>query len=218
MEVEATVRGGMHTEIDNDKMPMMDLQKDSKEVTKNLDNTAMKPISTKESEVMGCWIPDYTPEVVQYVEAQRSATETVMNQTENIGKGKKSTPCKKIKKAQEKLLEEEDLDNMSKGDNEQAEFNQTDMDEWEHAPSNKKKTRMKTQWVATRQSSRLKCHGGTPIEELTSKRKQKQNLDIPSNKPKNIFGILNDFSDEVLIQNANELDILLASDDEGCRD
>jgi hypothetical protein len=77
---------------------------------------------------------------------------------------------------------------------------------------------MKTQWVATRQSSRLKCHGGTPIEELAAKRKQKQNLDIPGNKPKNSFAILNDFSDEVLIQNAKELDILLASDDEGCRD
>jgi hypothetical protein len=132
-KVEATVRGEMHTEIDNDKMPMimMDIQKDSKEVTKNSDNTVMKPISTKESEVMGCWIPDYTPEVVQYVKAQGSATETVMNQIENIGKGKKSTPCKQIKKAQEKLPEEEDLDNMSEGDNEQAEFNQTDMDEWE---------------------------------------------------------------------------------------
>jgi hypothetical protein len=62
----------------------------------------------------------------------------------------------------------------------------------------------------------LKSHGGIPIEVLAAKRKKKQN-DTTCNTSKNCFTILNDLDDEVLMQTAKDLEISLASDDEGCK-
>jgi hypothetical protein len=42
----------------------------------------------------------------------------------------------------------------------------------------KKKTKRKPQIQATRQSMRLKSHGGIPVEKLATKRKMMKNLEI----------------------------------------
>jgi hypothetical protein len=55
------------------------------------------------------------------------------------------------------------------------------------------------------------------VEEMTTKRKQKHNLELPGNNSHNAFTILNNIGDDALIQTAKDLDISLASDDEGCR-
>jgi hypothetical protein len=57
----------------------------------------------------------------------------------------------------------------------------------------------KTQVKATRHSSTLKNHGGMSIEELAATRKKKHNLETPGNKQPNVFSILNDVDDNVLI-------------------
>jgi hypothetical protein len=55
------------------------------------------------------------------------------------------------------------------------------------------------------------------VEEMVTKKKQRQNLDGLGMKHYNPFVVLNSLEDEVLIQIAKDLDISLASDDEGNR-
>jgi hypothetical protein len=50
---------------------------------------------------------------------------------------------------------------------------------------------------------------------MATKRKQHQNLELPSTTKSNYFAILNTIDDDMLLQNAKELDIALASDEEG---
>jgi hypothetical protein len=54
---------------------------------------------------------------------------------------------------------------------------------------------------------RLRGHGGTAVEEMATKRKQKQNLETLGNNQLNSFAILNNIEDESLLQTAKELDI-----------
>jgi hypothetical protein len=59
---------------------------------------------------------------------------------------------------------------------------------------------------------RLRGHGGTTVEEMATKRKQKQNLETLGNNTLgnnqlNSFAILNNIEDESLLQTAKELDI-----------
>jgi hypothetical protein len=72
--------------------------------------------------------------------------------------------------------------------------------------------------MATRQSLRLRGHGGTLVEEMAVKRKQKQNLDDSSNARHNSFAILNQIDDEALLVTAKELYINLAHNEEGMRE
>jgi hypothetical protein len=51
--------------------------------------------------------------------------------------------------------------------------------DWDVVKNNRKKTKKKVQLKATRQSSRLRGHGGIPVEELATKRKQKHHMDMP---------------------------------------
>jgi hypothetical protein len=53
------------------------------------------------------------------------------------------------------------------------------------------------------------------VGELAAIRKQKQNLELPSNQHTSPFIVLNSINDEVLIQAAKDLEIQLAIDDEG---
>jgi hypothetical protein len=53
------------------------------------------------------------------------------------------------------------------------------------------------------------------MEGMATKRKKIQNLEVPGMKSSNPFAILNDIEDVCLIQAARELDIKLASDEEG---
>jgi hypothetical protein len=68
-----------------------------------------------------------------------------------------------------------------------------------------------------RQSSQLRSHGGKIVEELAIKRKQVQNLEVPCNKSLNSFAVLNNLEDDYFVKTAKELEIELASDEEGCR-
>jgi hypothetical protein len=54
-------------------------------------------------------------------------------------------------------------------------------------------------------------------KKWSQKRKKRQNLDGSGMKHYNPFVVLNSLEDEVLIQIATDLDISLASDDEGNR-
>jgi hypothetical protein len=67
---------------------------------------------------------------------------------------------------------------------------------------------------ATRQSQRLRNQGGISVEEMATKRKKKQNLEMSGNK-NNPFIILNSIDDDDLIRNAKDLDIILADDEKG---
>jgi hypothetical protein len=67
---------------------------------------------------------------------------------------------------------------------------------------------------ASRQSQRLRNQGGISVEEMATKRKKKQNLEMSGNK-NNPFIILNSIDDDDLIRNAKDLDIILADDEKG---
>jgi exonuclease III len=67
---------------------------------------------------------------------------------------------------------------------------------------------------ASRQSQRLRNQGGISVEEMATKRKKKQNLEMSGNK-NNPFIILNNIDDDDLIRNAKDLDIILADDEKG---
>jgi hypothetical protein len=106
----------------------------------------------------------------------------------------------------------DDMDKLSSGE---VEVNTTGLlEEWETRKTTKKKSKKKMPPQATRQSSRLKVHGGIPVGELAAKRKQKQNLEISGNQRPNPFTILNNIDDELLIKTAKDLDIHLASNDD----
>jgi hypothetical protein len=81
---------------------------------------------------------------------------------------------------------------------------------------NKNPKKKKKQVQATRQSSRLRSHGGLSIQKMATKRKQVQNLEIPGNNFNNSFAILNNIDDDVLVKSAKDLDITLAENEEGC--
>jgi hypothetical protein len=106
-----------------------------------------------------------------------------------------------------------DLDNMSSGEIEIMGVAQP-QEGWEVESGNKRKTKKKLLLQATRQSSRLKCHGGMHVEEMAAKRKQRQNLDPPGNKHSNPFTVLNNLDDRMLLQTAKDLDIQLGSDED----
>jgi hypothetical protein len=88
---------------------------------------------------------------------------------------------------------------------------------WDVAGSNRKKSKKKAQLKATRQSSRLRGHGGIPVEELATKRKQKLNLERLGNDNNLSFAILNNVEDESLIKTAEDVAINLAPNKEGCK-
>jgi hypothetical protein len=56
--------------------------------------------------------------------------------------------------------------------------------------------------------------GGIPVEEMATKRKQIQNLELSGTNQTNSFAILNDIDDRTLLQTAQDLDTQLGSDDE----
>jgi hypothetical protein len=56
--------------------------------------------------------------------------------------------------------------------------------------------------------------GGIPVEEMATKRKQIQNLELSGSNQTNSFAILNDIDDRTLLQTAQDLDTQLGSDDE----
>jgi hypothetical protein len=66
-------------------------------------------------------------------------------------------------------------------------------------------------------SSRLKCNGGQSIEEMATKRKQVQNLELSGNISKNPFAILNEIDDDVLIKSSQDLGVHLADTIEGSK-
>jgi hypothetical protein len=61
---------------------------------------------------------------------------------------------------------------------------ETQDEEWIMAQGldNRRKSKKRSQVQATRQSLRLKSQGGVSIEETTTRRKQKQNLDSSGTK------------------------------------
>jgi hypothetical protein len=56
------------------------------------------------------------------------------------------------------------------------------------------------------------------VVELSTKRKQKLNLDGPGTSHANIFDILNHVDDDTLVQTTKDLDIHLESSEKGCRE
>jgi hypothetical protein len=58
---------------------------------------------------------------------------------------------------------------------------------------------------------------GVLVEGLATRRKQKKNLDVPGISQTNAFVVLSSLDNNVLVQIAKELDIRLASDDEGSK-
>jgi hypothetical protein len=106
------------------------------------------------------------------------------------------------------------MDSMSSGE---TETNDTqNWVEWDVEPTKKKKGQKRIQIQATRQSSRLKCHRGKPVEELAARRKKVLNLEVAGNKNLNSFDVLNNIDDNYLLDTAKDLGINLASDKEGC--
>jgi hypothetical protein len=91
-----------------------------------------------------------------------------------------------------------------------------ELTDWELWANKKKVSKKKIHLQATRQSSRLKCHGGKTVEELSTKRKQVLNLEASGNKNFNSFSVLNSISNDYLADAAKDLGISLANDREGC--
>jgi hypothetical protein len=147
---------------------------------------------------VGFWVPDHTPREELTDVMQDYTEDRGSPQTESVGPGKGVSPCNHSSQTQGDQVDETQLDNMSNGEQEHDEMNQ---DEWGQGASGKKKAKRKAKLLPTRQSARLKSHGGIPIEVLAAKRKQKQN-DTTGNTSKNSFAILNDLDDELLMQTA----------------
>jgi hypothetical protein len=86
---------------------------------------------------------------------------------------------------------------------------------WEMSKCSRRKARKNVLLKATRQSSRLRGHGGILVEELAVRRKKQNNLDGLGNTSKLSFTILNNVDDESLIKTVGELGIHLANDEAG---
>jgi hypothetical protein len=56
---------------------------------------------------------------------------------------------------------------------------------------------------------------GMSVEEMATRKKQRQNLEVTGNKQINSFAILNNIADNTLVQTTIDLEINLTSDDEG---
>jgi hypothetical protein len=106
------------------------------------------------------------------------------------------------------------IDSMSSGKNESQDS--VNLMEWESRPNRKKNLQKKTHLHATRQSSRLKCHGAKTDEELATKRKQVLNLEVSGHNNTNSFDVLNNINDDYLADTVKDLGINLANDREGC--
>jgi hypothetical protein len=88
------------------------------------------------------------------------------------------------------------LDELSYGEDDQLD-NGAEQNLWMVGACPRKKTRKKPQLISSRQSSRLRGHGGTSVEEMARKRNQQQNLDLASTTFKNSFAILNEVEDDI---------------------
>jgi hypothetical protein len=85
--------------------------------------------------------------------------------------------CTEDMQSQRDEVNEANLDTMSNGEEDNQE-EVTEAMKWEHDLSAKKKNKKKAQVQATKQSTRLKGMGGITIEELGTKRKKRQNLEV----------------------------------------
>jgi hypothetical protein len=105
------------------------------------------------------------------------------------------------------------LDNMSAGEGDMVVEGEAQlMNTWK--PCTKNTSTKGATLQATRQSQRLRNQGAISVEEMATKRKKKQNLEMSGNK-NNPFIVLNNIDNDDLIQNAKDLDISLAGDETG---
>jgi hypothetical protein len=93
----------------------------------------------------------------------------------------------------------------------------TALGEWKLQEGATRKNKKKVHLQATRQSPRLKGQRGISVEEMATKRKQIQNLEVPGKIHNNAFVVLNNIEDSTLLQTAKDLGISLAESEEDCR-
>jgi hypothetical protein len=84
----------------------------------------------------------------------------------SLNQGESLVKCV-LNQDQNKEIQEDILDNLSEGEQETQEMNL----EWESEVNTKKRPRKENTLQATKQSSRLRLHGGVSVEELVTKRK-----------------------------------------------
>jgi hypothetical protein len=126
-------------------------------------------LGVQQEEDQGFFIPEME---MQATHAKANESNTGKNAYPILGEGVRK--CSQTNIAG--LAGDEDMwDNLSSGE---VETHESQVEGWEQGAANMKQTRKKRVLQATRQSIRLRHHGGVSVEEMATKRKQKQNLEL----------------------------------------